>query len=429
MTNALKALIREHVTDPTVSGLVIETEFEPLAGRSGAVAPPTYAGDGDDPVHAYTEEAFIPDRSEEGWYTGLQKDPESGAPRLAPRVVLNSFAAESGRAETALWQQQERIRCELPGIILKGRSAQQEEEDEKEEDSPALTEALDFAVSTWELAHRQNDGWLRYATADGTRQVWQDDADGDEPSVKRIITSASAERGSLLYSYFPNSAVWGFWLSSGVAARHRLPRAYSSEIIGYNARPVLSGATKLDPTGGTPNSIGVAIDKHGALALTPKVTRQTKPSARGFGFVPGSPVARTYTCELILQQSTLSLPVLRSIRFETAEQSAAALTVLVLLAATGHALAGEDGFLRSTCALNTVERRWGWKRQGTRAPEAFDAPSVDDLSAALREAIDDAEAVGLRFAPVITLMLSDVERELIAKRVEEAPSLTESGDD
>lgn len=428
MTNTLKQLFHERVGDPTVSGLLIETELEPIAGKATPVAPPTYAGAGTEdkkvPTHAFTPEAFVPAPDEHGWYAALQSDPQTGAPRLAPRVVYNSFAAESGRAETSLWNGQQRLGITLPAILVDGREAAAKVAASNPR-RRQLEEALDFALSTWQLAHRQNDAWLRYAVDDAQTQIWQQD-ENDPASLKHLITAAGAKRGDLLYRYFPNSAIYGFWLSSGVAARHKLPRAYSSEIIGYGARAVSSGATKLDATGGAPNSIGVERDASGGLTLAKKLTKQNRPSLSGFGLVPSTPLVRTYASELILQQSTLSLAVLRTIRFETEAQSRAALTVLALLAATGHVLAGQDGFLRSSAALNPVEQRWGWRRQGVRHPELLATPSVDDLAAALREAIDDAEQLGLGFAPTITVRLSPVEQALIEQRVTDESSSVES---
>jgi CRISPR-associated protein Csb1 len=410
--------IKSHVADAAVSGLVIEVEYHPLNGLASPVAPPTYAGEGQAdkaPRHAVTEEAFVPQAADGGWHTDIQREPDA-KPRLAPRVVLNSYAAQSGRAETATWSQQERLGVRLPAIIVDGTSAA------KDADEPQLADALRHTFSTWELAHRQNDAWIKFATADGKSLVWQQgvvgiDDEVDPSQVKSLIATASAERADLLYRYFPNSAVNGFWVSSGVAARHKLARAYSSEIVGFGAHPVASGATKLDPTGGALKSTGVAVKDDGSLIVKDVATPKTRPSSAGFGQVPAQPATHAFVCELILEQSSLSLQVLRGLHYPSQEQELAATTVLTLLSLAGHALATEDGFLRSSCALVPVAERWGWRRRGEVSPEPLPVADVDEIAEALREAVAEAKQVGLSFAEPITLAFSKPELEIIRQRV------------
>lgn len=410
--------IKSHVADDTVSGLVIEVEYLPLNGPTSPVAPPTYAGDNQNdktPRHALTEAAFVPQASDDGWHTDFQRTPDS-TPRLAQRVVLNSYAAQSGRSETATWRQQERLGVRLPAIIVDGNPAARTVKE------PQLADALRHTFSTWDLAHRQNDAWIKFATAGDKTLVWQQEIVGidnetDPSRVKSLIAAASAERADLLYRYFPNSAIYGFWLSSGVAARHRLARAYSSEIVGFGAHPVASGATKLDPTGGALNTTGVTVGSDGSLTVKTTATQRTRPSLAGFGQVPAQSATHAFVCELILEQSSLSLQVLRSLRYPDRRQALAATTVLALLSLAGHALATEDGFLRSGCALVPIDERWGWRRRGTRSPEPLPVADADEIAQALREAIAEAGQAGLSFADPITLTFSEPELEIIRQRV------------
>ncbi|GAB3057130.1 type I-G CRISPR-associated protein Cas7 [Sediminivirga luteola] len=428
MSSTLKDIVAAHVADPAVSGLIIETEYEPLGGRAATVAPPTYAKENrnDPPRHAVTQEAFRPEADENGWFHAIRLG-EDGQPVLVPRVVLDGVASQSGRAECALWEQQHRLGLALPGVIVSGEKAAVDVDD------PALREALNITVSTWDLSHRQNDAWLKFATEDGKTQVWQQeigDVSAPGANLKTLITQASPENAGLLFRHFPNSAVYGFWLSSGVAQRHRLARAYSSEIVGYGAHPVIAGTTKLDPVGGASNESQVTVKDGTKLTVAEKRVGKTgRPSEAGFGQVPADAVVRAYVCELILQQSSVSLQALRSLRFETPEQSQAALTVLTLLAMAGRVLGNEDGFLRSGCALVAVDERWGWRRHGQRAPEALDAPTVDDLAEALQEALADARKTGLDFAAPIEVQFSAEERQLIKNRVvTESTKVNEDGD-
>lgn len=409
--------IKSHIADGSVSGLVIEVEYEPLSGPTTPVAPPTYAPKekGGPAQHSFTPEAFVPKPAEDGWHNALQRD-QDYTPRLAPRIVLNSVQAQAGRAELATWQQQERLGVQFPAIVVDGRPAAEAAKD------PQLADALHRSFSTWELAHRQNDAWIKFATTDGKRLVWQQDIAGisdtaDASEVKSLIAMASAERADLLYRYFPNSAVYGFWISSGVAARHRLARAYSSEIVGFGAHRIMSGATKLDPTGGALNTTGVTVNADNSLTVKPTSSAKSRPSLAGFGQIPGQPGARTVECELILEQASVSLQVLRGLRYPTQEQALAATTVLTLLSLAGHALATEDSFFRSGCTLVPITEKWGWRHRGQRSPEALPVAPVPEIAEALRTAILEAERTGLSFAEPITLQFSAPELEIISQRV------------
>lgn len=408
MPSELKDDVYRHVTDPDTAGLVIETELTPLGGRSTAVAPPTYARErGDrskDPNFAETKDAFVPAKDGEGWYREIRRDDQR--PVLAKRVLIDSVAAQSGRAETALWDIQEALGLVLPGITITGDYAD-EPADEVERQ---LAQTLKTTISTWTAPHRQADAWVRFSETDDGQQVWQENA---PDSVRSLITSTSAATGERLYSYFPNSAVFGYWLSTGTAARHKLPRAYSSEVVAYGAHPVTTGTTKLDAAGGASDKSKVKVGTDGKLTIG----SGSKPSGYGLGQVPRHPITTGYVCELILQQSSLSLTVLRSLTFQDQKVKDAALTVLILLGMLGHCLASQDGFLRSSCSLVAVAERWGWMRRGQLHPEPLAVGGFDELKDALLEAVQDAEALGLSFAEPIRLRFSEAEATLIKERI------------
>lgn len=415
MSSELKSAVYRHITNPDIAGLVIETELMPLSGRSSAIAPPTYSRAEDDrrkePNFAETAEAFVPAKDSVGWYREIRRDSKGSV--LARRVLIDSIASQSGRAETALWNIQDDLGLRLPGITVTGAF----------KGSPAneldlqFADALTTTISTWTAPHRQADAWVRFAESEEGRQVWQEDA---ADSVKRLITSTSAATGEHLYSYFPNSALYGYWLSSGTAARHKLPRAYSSEVVGYCAQPVRTGTTKLDAGGGASDKSRVVIGADGKLTVMEQgsKTTGTKPSNAGFGQVPNMPVTTGYVCELILQQAHISLAILRSITFQEQRVKHSALTVLTLLGMLGHYLASRDGFFRSGCSLFTVEERWGWMRRGEPHPEQLDVGGFDELKDALLEAIQDAEALDLSFKAPIRLKFSNAEISLIQERVQ-----------
>lgn len=420
MSTTLKDIIKDHVKDPAVAGLALETVYQPLGGTSVAVSPPTYARPTSDksktPLHAVSDSTFIPVKDDSGWFSAIRRN-NDGSPVLGTRVLIDSVGAESGRAETCIWEAQDRLGIRLPALIVGGGDALPR----SPQSDPQTEAALGVEVSTWEAAHRQSDAWIKFAeTEDGT-PVWQDGTPG---SVKELITTTSSRTGEQLYRYFPNSGIFGFWLSSGSAARHKMSRAYSSEIVGYGAHGVKTGATKLDPVGGASDTSKVSFKDN---ALTFGEAKGKKPSEAGFGQVPRTVFVTQYACELILQQASISLSVLRSIHFADADVKASALTTLTLLALTGHALAGEDGFLRTGCALVPVEERLGSVSRGHTTPKELTIQSTDEIIDALRDSVEETARLGLTFAEPIHLHYSGAERDLIAERVrvESAKAFTE----
>ena len=259
---------------------------------------------------------------------------------------------------------------------------------------------------------------------DGGSQIWQ------SGKLRELITSASAHDADTLYSYFPNAGYAGMWLSSGVSRRHRIPRAYSSEIVGYEATGISRAATKLDVAGGA-NKDTVLTIKDGLLINA----KGHKPSDLGFGQIPTSPRETLFQCGFILQQSSISLPVFRSFQYADdgdKRKARAAASVYTLLAITAHELAAEDAFLRSECSLVRGASRWGWRANGN-APdsiETFEVADADTAAEALRDAIAAAADVGLVFADPIHVPMSGVQAIIVAERVaREVSKSTTEGDD
>lgn len=436
--SALYETVISTVSDSRAAAIVTESTYSPANGIGKPIAPPTYAGDDREAAtFAYTEHAYVPVSDENGWHTQIRRDADR-RPQTAAQVVVNSVQAESGRAEEATWTSPYRLDFELPGIVV--------EPPKQEVIERAITEAIkkvkagpemagriqaevsavlrDFEVSTWTLAHRQADAWIKYAANPDGTQVWE----GGE--VKDRITEASARNADLLYSYFVNAGAYGMWLSSGVARRHRIPRAYSSEIVGYEARPIRRAATKLDAAGGAAKGTALTM-KDGKLIEG----KGHKPSDLGFGQVPTSPRESAFECALILQQASISLPVFRSFRFSEDsghEKRTAAAAVFALLAVVGHELAAEDSFLRAECSLVRESARWGVRRSsstGAAGIEDIDVPDADTAITALREAVEAAEAVGLSFAPRTTIALSPVQTAVVAERVARELAKTTGSDE
>ena len=204
MPSSLKDLVRSRANDPSVTALFIESELQPITGRGGLISAPTYARpEGDSsklPYYAHTAEAFMPVMNDAGWYSEIRRT-DDGTPVLSPRVLIDNAGSQSGRAETCLWEQRDRLGIVLPAIIVGDdrdeTSLRPETKDLSPAQAAAFTEAVSVAVSTWEFAHRQQDAWVRFAESavDPKNQVWQEDG---PDSLKTTIASASAQSPELL---------------------------------------------------------------------------------------------------------------------------------------------------------------------------------------------------------------------------------------
>ena len=169
---------------------------------------------------------------------------------------MNSLGAEATRIETAIIENEDLLGVKLPGIFLDHEKTS----DEKllEVATKALKKRKDTApygerflaemlrndlrqaeASTWVTSRRHADAYIRHSEIDG-KQIWAD----RDSEVYRIITNASVDRADLLFRYFPNSALFGFWLSSVAPRRHKLARSLSSVMTGYDAHDIAYGATK-----------------------------------------------------------------------------------------------------------------------------------------------------------------------------------------
>lgn len=403
--------IRAAVREQTVAAVAIEHDLEPIDGPGAAVAPPTYPSK-DGFAHPYSPTGTMPVASEGGWLTGVATGAD-GRAVSAPLVILDDVQAQSARASQTLWEHRVELNG-LPGFVLAG--------DDK--DRPATgtnsVEALldDVSVSSWIVSHRHADSWIQTAaTVPGGEPVWKSNDDGLADLLTGINSTVDA---TTAFAYAPNSLLYGFWLSAGVARMHRQARAYRTRVIGYGAQPVYSGATKVDPL---PISKESRVDRaafgYGAAKAKgrSKDERTDKPSNLGFGPNPGSVDIHGYGCERIAARGAISLSLLRSFQYggDPAKQAAAA-TALTVLGLAGDALLRRRTFLRSGCDLVATASRYGLRRQGRTVPESLPVDVAADVSwwaEALGAALKDCHAAGLEFAEPVHLYLSAPQRKLL----------------
>lgn len=375
----------------------------PTSGRGTPIAPPTYISpQKNGPAEfARAEKHPVPVSAAESDYFEFAKDPKTGALILSPAVVVNSLGAEATRIESAIIENEKLLGVKLPGIFL----------DHKKSSDKLLLDIADKTIkntkgktqytaellaatlrddlvqansSTWTTAHRHADTYIRHSVIDG-KQIWSDPAS----DVYKIIASASANRADLLFRYFPNSALLGFWLSSVAPRRHKLARSLSSIITGYDAHDVTYGATKGDVLGGITN-LALLTRNPATLELQEgKSTNDHKPSAVGLGQVPNTPTTKAFTCGSILRQSSISMTNLRHLVIPNDKNASYLVAdVLAWLGIFGLLITEHEGFLRSGCDLVTARATSGFTRvnkDGTREKWNID---VNDAIAGFKAAYD-----------------------------------------
>lgn len=366
----------------------------PIAGRGAPVAPATYIGEKEGvPKFAYSPQQRIPDPATK--YSTFLKD-EHGVDVLRPSVALNSLGGEATRIESGIYEGQADLGVTLPGIYVNARGISDDgleriaEQALKGEKSPytrdTLAEALRFDLeaaetSSWTSPHRHADTYVRHAVIDD-KQIWSD------PSSEffSIISRASEKRADLLFRYFPNSALLGFWLASVAPRRHNLARSLSSVVTGYDAHEVFYGATKGDPLGGIAKSSGVRRNP-GTLSL--EHSSDCDPSKVGLGMVPATPAVKAFSCGVILRQASISLTHLRHLSVPgRPEVSALIADALAWMGLYGILRATGDGFFRSGCDLVTGAENSSLALIGHDASVVEWEVSLEEAAAGFRRAYE-----------------------------------------
>lgn len=391
----------------------------PLAGHGTPVAPPTYIAPSknDPPQFAQASLHPVPDLSNAADEPDSFLTDDHGAPVLRPAVVLNSLGAEATLLENAILAGQkellgDRNGGQLPGIFLhaddfsasdllaiattalKGQTSQYTPETLAE----ALRADLDQAqASTWTSPHRFADTYIRHAVIDG-EQIWA----SPKSEAYKLIAQASQNRADLLFRYFPNAALLGFWLASAAPRRNKLARSLSSTVIGYDAHPISYGATKGDPLGGITKGFAVRRNPKTLELERPTGSGKAAPSNVGMGLVPNSPQDRAFSCSTILRRASISLTHLRHLTVPggSPEISRQIADALAWMGIYGILSTSTDGFFRSGCDLVTRADHTTISlvhRDGTT--ELRDI-TIDDAVAGFQHAYDQLPDE-YRFAPPI----------------------------
>ena len=343
------------------------TDYQPAGGPGDKVFPPTYEGG------KYATEERI--------------DPETGERK--PCVLLDSVQSQANRMELALLEAHRAGKVALPLIVTRF------DQDEL---------LMKFTVTSLEAPHRVADALFRDSLLDGT--IFRKSGKG------AILYTADIRNATGLFGLCPTALVFGLWDSTGPRGGlgAKFQRAIVSEIIGYNAVVGSKTESRIDPAeiklGAGPlyecKSETDAAPHWTLKKGNNKKLKTGRPSEANHGNVTPSISEGGFTLSEARQTTTLSLAVLRRLRFPlngaTDSDPAGDLAAHTALAALGLAagsLARVDTDLRSRCQL-FAERESVWElldRPGA-TPEKFEL----DPEAALRllgQAVAKAREAGL----------------------------------
>jgi len=368
------------------------TNYQPVGGKGDKVFPPTYEGG------KYATEERV--------------NPETGEVREC--VLLDSVQSQANRMELALLDAYRDGKLELPLVIARF-----------EQDLPKP-----FTVTSLEAPHRVADALFRDCLLDGN--IFRKSDTG------RILDLCDTRNASGLFGLCPTALLFGLWDSTGPRGGlgAKFQRALVSEIVGYDAVPGKKTSSRIDPAQimlnagplyrraeETENLPSWTLDKNFGKE---KFGKDGKPSEANHGNVTPSITDGGFTLSKACQTTTLSLAVLRRLRFplnvaadsRSDDVDLAARTTLAALGIAAGTLARLDTDLRSRCQL-FPEQGSAWElldRPGEQ-PICFDLDPEGSLKL-LKKAISEAQNAGLPWEGEIELKPSDELMDLIRRSQE-----------
>ena len=401
MTSALDLKTLRDAVAGTAAAFRCVTDYQPAGGPGDKVFPPTYDGG------KYATEERI--------------DPATGESRQC--VLLDSVQSQANRMELALLEAHHADKVKLPLLVTR---FDQDELPKK------------FTVNSLEAPHRIADALFRDSLLGGV--IFRKSATG------RILDKADIRNAAGLFGLCPTALVFGLWDSTGPRGGlgAKFQRALVSEIVGYDAIVGTRTSSRIDsaqirldagplyerstdddgkPTWTLDPQLASLVETKGNT--TPKLFGKNpetrgKPSAAVHGNITPTVSDGGFTISGAKQTTTLSLAVLRRLRFpldgaveSEHEVDLAARTALAALGLAAGTLARNDVDLRSRCHL-FAEGPSAWQlldRPG-QTPEEFALDSDAALSI-LDEAVREATGAGLPWEGVIELTPSPELVELV----------------
>lgn len=377
------------------------TSYTPAEGPGARISPATYAEDrsqGHPAGPAFSESTPIRYLDDEGNIT-LGED--------AMSVVIDSRQSQTMRSENALWDLRDEL--DISGIVIReGDESIIKNEVEKKLKSKKMDKSFsvddiydhfkehlhlyDDYLSSWTVAHRHVDGNIRLASVDpeGKNEMWRSkNMSGLYGRISRAHTGNIKE----LLTLSPNTALYGFWLSSGALTRHRESRNFSYEINAYDVHKVHYGATKISSL---PTSSQHQY-KRDADDVFREVKKGSKPSELLLGSVPAFSTS-TITARNILGTGSLLAGSLWSSLGKdhhiTREQREAAFDALMSLGMLGASLAADEWTLRAGCTL-VPEKSFITSISGPHKHEPVEPMETEQLIDNAKEDIAKAQNLGI----------------------------------
>lgn len=318
----------------------IQAEYEPQAGPSAKVFPPTYAApEGNTPPLYHLETRWGGD----------------GEP--VDVVLLDSYQSQANRVEAALKANAEDLG--LPQLVVETQA-----------------DGHSVRISSLDAPHRSRDAYFLDSEIDGVAF--------DKTEVGKALNTATADDATAYLRFAPYDLVYGVWDSHrGKRIAIKFARAFTSEMIGWDVLRGKRSATKGDPLNLTKTTH--EYSEWRPDAQTGEIGKKVETSKIGHGMIPGSPEESTggVSVRSISRIAVLSLTALARFTFPTGGVDATieGRTVLAALALVGDRLAfGGAGInLRSGSDLVLASERIEWVRRANE-PELFEMATADALS-------------------------------------------------
>lgn len=349
------------------AGIRINAQLQPAGGPGTKVFPPTYAFD-----DVYVTEPRFRNQSDGPSAT----------------VLLDAQQSQANRAEEALSEAIDDGALTLPHLRVEG-----------------LVEGWPITITNLTAPHRGPDAYFRDSeAADGTAF--------DKTDVGKALRRADARNATAFFDHVPSDLLFGFWDSQRGGRGVKVPRSYTSEIIGWDWQPGVRAAGRIDPNNIEKVEI-IFPDKHPEEFRVAEEAEKAKkdekklaPSKVGHGNIPPSKQrAGGGSIASAERLAYLSFAGLHRLRFpaagattSTPERDVAARTVLAALALYADRLAFRRPtlLLRSGCELVVTQDTVSWlDRTGSTTPFEID---IDTAHAALAVAVERATAVGLSWS-------------------------------
>jgi len=396
MTIDLKSL--RAAVSGTAAAFRCVTDYQPAGGPGDKVFPPTYQGGN------YATEERI--------------DPATGEVRQC--VLLDSVQSQANRMELALLEAHRAGTVRLPLLVARF-------------DQEKLLKK--FTVTSLEAPHRVADALFRDSLLAGT--IFRKSEKG------RILDTAEVRNATDLFGLCPTALVFGLWDSTGPRGGLgcKFQRAVVSEIVGHDATVGKRTSSRIDPAEIVLGA-GPLYERRSENDDTPhwtldekdgskKLKKTGRPSEAVHGNVTPTIAEGGFTLLSARQTTTLSLAVLRRLRFplngsadSNHETDMAARTTLAALGLAAGTLARVDTDLRSRCQLFAEqEPAWELLDRPGKPPREFEL-SPEDALKLLEAAIAEAKNAGLPWEDEIELTPSPDLVELV-RRSQELASTSE----